>query len=52
MGQIWRERIETELAWPVKIKHLLEAYGALSAGLPGIRSVFSCAEDSRDTASA
>jgi glycosyltransferase involved in cell wall biosynthesis len=40
MGQIGRERIETELAWLYQEKHLLEAYEALNAGSPGRRSVF------------
>ncbi len=33
MGQIGRERIETELAWPCQEKYLLEAYEAVCAGL-------------------
>ena len=31
MGQIGRERIETELAWPYQEKHLLKAYEVLRA---------------------
>jgi len=30
MGEIGRERVETELAWLYQEKHLLEAYEALS----------------------
>ena len=30
MGQIGRERVETELAWPYQEKHLLEVYEALN----------------------
>jgi len=40
MGQRGRERIETKLAWSYQEQHLLEAYKALSAGLPGRPSVF------------
>jgi len=39
MGQIGRERVETELAWPYQEKHLLKVYKALTAGLPGRQSV-------------
>jgi len=40
MGQIGKDRVETELAWPYQEKHLLEVYEALSASLPGRQSVF------------
>jgi len=34
MGQIGRQRIETELAWSYQERHLLEAYKTVSASLP------------------
>ena len=33
MGQLGRERVEAELAWPYQAKHLLEAYAAPNEGL-------------------
>lgn len=38
MGEIGRERIETELAWSYQKKHLLEAYEALNIRSPYRRS--------------
>jgi len=33
MGQIGRERVEKELAWPYQANHLLEAYEKITAGI-------------------
>jgi len=35
LGEIGKKRVETELAWSYQEKHLLEAYEALNAVLPG-----------------
>lgn len=44
IGQMGRERIDGELAWPYQEKHLLEAYDALNRGFAERRR-HSCAED-------
>jgi len=44
MGQIGRERIDGEFAWPYQERHLLEAYDALSRGFAERRR-HSCAKD-------